>query len=66
MLALPIKAWATITRLRRAEAVAFEGARRRGHVNRTRLGAVAALVLKALNWLRVLWLALLLALLPRC
>jgi hypothetical protein len=27
-------------------------------VNRTRLGAVAALVLKALNWLRVLWLAL--------
>jgi hypothetical protein len=35
-------------------------------VNRTRLGAVAALVLKALNWLRVLWLALLLALLPRC
>ena len=66
MLALLIKAWAKITRLRRAEAVAFEGARRRGHVNRTRLGAVAALVLKALNWLRVLWLALLLALLPRC
>ena len=65
-MALPIKAWATIARLRRAEAVAFEGARRRGHVNRTRLGAVAALVLKALNWLRVLWLALLLALLPRC
>ena len=65
---LPIKAGATIARLRRAEAVAFEGARRRGQVNRTRprLGAVAALVLKALNWLRVLWLALLLALLPRC
>jgi hypothetical protein len=36
------------------------------HVNRTRLGAVAARVLEALNWLRVLWLALLLALLPRC
>ena len=39
------------------------------HVNQTRprLGAVAAHVLKALNWLHVLlWLALLLALLPRC
>ena len=38
------------------------------HVNRARprLGAVAALVLQALNWLRVLWLALLVALLPRC
>jgi hypothetical protein len=33
---------------------------------RPRLGATAALVLQALDWLLVLWLALLLALLPRC
>jgi hypothetical protein len=53
-----------------AQTVAFEGARRLGarepDAAAAGRGAVAVRVLEVLNWLRVLWPALLLALLPRC